>query len=336
MLKINSIPSRIVFFLAIFWVSKYYGQVGIGTTNPTAQLTVNEDATFNESGGGNDFRVESGDLDHMFYVNGALNRIGINCNNPLYVIHFKTPGIDKWLTYWENDHASLGALGLFNQTNSNNGNRVLMGVTNYSGSTYEATALLGLSLNGTNQGSGGIGVYGAANNERGNAIESSLSFQGPYLGWSGYFNADLYCNGAFTGSDIRFKKDIEPITNALEQINLLNPVSYYFDTDTYPGIGFDENRLSYGFIAQELENIFPEMVKDKLLVLNSNTPKKEDINRERKTDTFKVVNYTLLIPILTEAIKEQQQIIEGQNSRIQSLEERLSNLERRLETIENN
>jgi len=339
MLKINSIPSKIVFFIAIFWVSEFYSQVGIGTTNPTAQLTVNEDATFNESGGAFAFKIKTEIIDYMFYVNGSLNRLGVNNNNPLYPIHFKAFGTTNWQMYFENSYTSAGASALFQNTNANNGNRVLAGATYYVGNSLEAPGVLGMSLNPINTGNngrGGIGVLGLANNENGNAIEAALSFNGNYIGWAGYFNADLYCAGTFYGSDRRLKRDIEPISNALDAINELEPVSYYYDTDTYPQIGLDENRRSFGFIAQDLELIFPEMVKEKILVTNSNRKRDASVSDERKTDTFKVVNYTLLIPILTEAIKEQQQIIEGQNSQIQSLEERLANLERRLETIENN
>ena len=326
MLKINSFPSRIILILAILNVYCLNAQVGIGTTNPTAQLTVNEDATFNESSGAFDFKIKSSSIEHMFYVNGALNRLGINNDSPTYPLHFKAFGTTDWQMYFENNYTTEGAIALFQNTNANNGNRVLSGSTNYIGSSFEATGILGMSLNTTTTGRGGIGVMGIANNERGNAIEAALNFSGSYFG----------CAGTFYGSDRRLKRDIEPITDALSAIDLLEPVSYYYDTETYPQIGLDENRKSFGFIAQDLELIFPEMVKDKLLVLNSNRERKAEISEERKTDVFKTVNYTLLIPILTQAIKEQQEIIEDQNTRILTLEERLANLEQRILLLEGN
>ncbi|HZW63468.1 MAG TPA: tail fiber domain-containing protein [Flavobacteriaceae bacterium] len=327
MRNINSKTVINLVILIFFVYNLSYAQVGIGTTNPTAQLTVNEDATFNESGGPNDFKVKSNDFDHMIYVDGALNRLGINNNSPLYPLHFKSFGTNDWQLNFENNNTTLGAVGLFHNTNASNGNRVLMGSTNYIGNSFEAPGVFGLSVNTTPTGRGAIGVLGAANNERGNAIEGALNFSGSYFGWGGYFNADLYCAGTFYGSDRRLKRDIEPITNAVDALNLLEPVSYFYDTERYPQIGLDENRKSFGFIAQDLELVFPEMVKDKLLVTNSNRKRDTNATAERETDMFKVVNYTLLIPVLTQAIKEQQTVIEEQNDRITALEDRLTQLE---------
>jgi len=53
-------------------------QVGIGTTAPTAQLTVMEDAIFNESGGNHDFRVESDGNIYMFNIDAQHNTFGFN------------------------------------------------------------------------------------------------------------------------------------------------------------------------------------------------------------------------------------------------------------------
>ena len=62
-------------------------------------------------------------------------------------------------------------------------------------------------------------------------------------------------------SDRRLKENIEPFvnTNILDKINLLNPVTFNYNETT----GYDEEtraRRISGFIAQELQEIFPEMV----------------------------------------------------------------------------
>ena len=284
------------------------------------------EAIFNDPSNNFDFRIESDGQDDMFFVDASTNRIGINTTTPANVIDFRTTGENIWLTYWENNQAANGAVGQFYHSNATNGNRVLMGATNYNGSTSAASAVIGLSLNNTATGSGGIGVYGGANNESGNAVQGNLSFTGTYSGWAGYFNADVYCGGTYFGSDRRLKRDIKPIQNALSLINKIEPVSYYFDTEKYPKIGLDENRLSYGFIAQDLEKVIPEMVKDKNLDINSTGLNTTDLSATNHSEMFKVVNYTLLIPILTEAVKEQQVIIEEQNKRIEKLEKAVEQL----------
>jgi len=58
------------------------GDVGIGTTSPTATLDVDGSAIFNESGAAKDFRIESDDSTHMFYLDGTNNEIGIGTSTP--------------------------------------------------------------------------------------------------------------------------------------------------------------------------------------------------------------------------------------------------------------
>ncbi len=285
-------------------------------------------AVFNELSYNYDFRVESNLQNDMFFIDGGTNRIGINAGlAPGNVIEFNSTGENIWLTYWENTSGANGALSQWYHTNAALGTRVAMGITNYSGSALIASAVIGLSINTTTTGSGGYGVTGSANNESGRGVNGTLFFSGPYSGWAGYFSADVFCAGTYFGSDRRLKRDIQPIEGALSLINQINPVSYYYDTDKYPGIGFDENRLSYGFIAQDLEQIVPEMVKDKLISLNSNTEKTAGMSEELQEETFKVVNYTLMIPITVEAIKEQQIMIEAQNKKIEELERMIKDLQ---------
>lgn len=285
---------------------------------------------FNENSYNYDFRIESDARTHMFFVDAGLNNIGINTATPGNMLHFEADGRTGWVTLWNNTSAN-GGLKQVNHTSTSNGSRVLMGVTNYSGSANAAAAVIGLSLNGTTTGTGGIGVQGSANNESGVAVYGTLAFSGGYTGWAGFFNADVGCAGVYVGSDSRLKKDINPIRNALNIINQIEPVKYYYDTEKYPGIGFDEDRLSYGFIAQDLEKIVPEMVKDKNLYLNSNKVKSSNNLADNESEQFKVVNYTLMIPILTKGIQEQQTIIDAQNAKIEALEKMILELQKAVE-----
>jgi len=111
------------------------------------------EAVFNELSYSYDFRVESNLQPDMFFVDASTNRIGINTLTPQHVVDFRTTGENIWLTYWENNMAgNIGAVAQWYNTNASNGNRVAMGVTNYSGSSYGAASLMGLSLNGTSTG----------------------------------------------------------------------------------------------------------------------------------------------------------------------------------------
>jgi Chaperone of endosialidase/Secretion system C-terminal sorting domain len=111
-------------------------------------------------------------------------------------------------------------------------------------------------------------------------------------------NVRLTVNGAAqatvynVGSDSRFKKDIKQIENALSLVNRMAGHTYLFDQDKHSDRNLPKG-LSAGFIAQELESVFPIAVTT-------------------GSDGYKYVNYDAVIPVLTEAIKEQKTIVENQ------------------------
>ncbi len=61
-------------------------------------------------------------------------------------------------------------------------------------------------------------------------------------------------------SDRRFKKNIEPITDILSKLEQLQPVSYEMRADEFPQYGFGSG-TAYGLIAQEVEQVFPQLVE---------------------------------------------------------------------------
>ena len=103
-------------------------------------------------------------------------------------------------------------------------------------------------------------------------------------------DGNLYINGTITQrSNTNTKKNIQCITND-DIINKLNPVSYNI-----------HNKRHYGFIAQEIQKILPELVYT-------------DIENE-----FVFVNYIELIPILVHEIKSQHKLIDKLKDDIDTL-----------------
>jgi hypothetical protein len=105
-------------------------------------------------------------------------------------------------------------------------------------------------------------------------------------------------------SDVRLKRNIEDIEDALGKIMELKGVSFAWKTDEHPDKGFDDGS-HYGVIAQEVEAVLPEVVRE-------------------GTDGEKSVAYSEIIPVLIEAIKE----LKAENER---LSERLAGVEARLD-----
>ena len=91
---------------------------------------------------------------------------------------------------------------------------------------------------------------------------------------------DLYVGGIIiNSSDINIKNNITKISNKKMDILLeLNPIQYSFKSKL-------EDDLHYGFIAQEVEQYFPELIKTNHL-------------------NNKTINYIEIIPLLLLKIKE--------------------------------
>ena len=104
--------------------------------------------------------------------------------------------------------------------------------------------------------------------------------------------------GTWTSSDQMFKTNVDSLHNALALIKKLKPKTYYFDTLNYSEFSFSSKK-QYGFIAQDLEQVLPELIKP--------TEKKADVDTSgniiHPAITFKAVNYIELIAFLTKGIQ---------------------------------
>ena len=116
-------------------------------------------------------------------------------------------------------------------------------------------------------------------------------------------------------SDQRLKKNIQGLDNALTTVNMLNPVSYDFRVDEFPDMDLSD-RQKMGFIAQELEEVYPSLVSTGGQVTSVTGDSFES----------KSVNYVELIPVLTKAIQEQQEIINGQKEELALLKEEMASI----------
>ena len=141
----------------------------------------------------------------------------------------------------------------------------------------------------------------------------------PATGYAGYFSGSIYCTGSYLPSDERLKENIQPMQNALEKVMKLDVRTYTFKQE-FARMNLPTSR-QYGFTAQNLEGVFPELVK-----LN---PAK---GREQPVE-FKAVNYTGMIPVLTEAIQEQQKLLENKDSRIDALQSQYTALQKQFDDL---
>lgn len=92
--------------------------------------------------------------------------------------------------------------------------------------------------------------------------------------------------GFYATSDKKFKKDINPIESALDKIMSLEGKTYNWRKDEFKDKNFT-SELQYGLLAQDVQKVIPSLVI-------------ESENGDL------AMNYTGLIPVLIEALKEQQ------------------------------
>lgn len=114
-------------------------------------------------------------------------------------------------------------------------------------------------------------------------------------------NGNAVLQGTLTqNSDARLKKNIVSLQNTLNAIQQLHGYTYHWKDNSNP----DEQ---IGLLAQELQKVYPQLVKENDKGILS-------------------VNYSGMVPVLLEAIKEQQGQIEKQQQRIEKQQQQIDTL----------
>lgn len=126
-------------------------------------------------------------------------------------------------------------------------------------------------------------------------------------------NGTARCQILLQSSDRRFKNDIKTLDGALNKVLAMRGTTYNFNKEQMAK-GFPDSK-QVGFIAQEMKEIMPELV-------------------QADAEGMLAVNYSGVIPVLVEALKEQHEVIEEKETRIAALEAQNSELQSRLARIE--
>lgn len=137
---------------------------------------------------------------------------------------------------------------------------------------------------------------------------------------------DIYYNGGYLISDSTLKTNIRGLSgqqngNELKE-NLKNVKFYSYELKSQPG------ELHYGVISQELEKLFPTLVKE-----HNYTVRKDELGRNI-TKPIKVVDYNALSVLSTEAVKTLITENEAQQKQIDAMRAELDRLVKRVEALE--
>jgi hypothetical protein len=340
------------------------GNFGIGNSSPTYRLDVAGDINFTgtlrvagnsgtagqvltsngagapswtSAGGG---ITGSGTATRVTFWSGASSlssSANLYWDNTNSFLGIMAPTLKSYLTVgnvpFNNSSGTIGATDWcyyqfgFNQSKSYNGYTRVGALLQTNDAAAPFFLGVNFSGNGTNTQEVAIlqtGHPGVANDgtlalqsEGGYLLVGSKTYQNTY---KMYVNGTLGVNGAACGSvgwaicsDSRYKKDILPLTNSLDNVLKIQGVTFNWKTKEFPEKHFtDDNQI--GFIAQDMEKVYPEIVfTDK--------------------DGYKSVDYSRLTPVLVEAIKEQQKMIESLTLENQELNAHLGTLSTEIEKI---
>lgn len=168
----------------------------------------------------------------------------------------------------------------------------------------------GLSKNATHQ---NRAVVGETTSNNANAVSYAIQGITSGLGtkYAGWFVGNVHVSGTITNpSDARFKAGEQALAEdggVLERLMRLEPQRYTFtNSEETQAIGLPEGE-HYGIVAQELEEVFPELVKEEVHPGAID----EAGNLIGEPIRYKAVNYIEMVPILLQAIQEQQARIEA-------------------------
>ncbi len=138
------------------------------------------------------------------------------------------------------------------------------------------------------------------------------------------WNTVFATNGTINTSDRREKKEIQPLTYGLQQLMQLKPVTFRWNNNQ-----IDNNSKHLGFIAQDLQEVIPEVVVDSQWVGGE-----EGTPKTWQKAPLLGVNYAEVLPVLVKSIQEQQTIIEKQQKEIEQQKVLLESVLQRLEQLE--
>jgi hypothetical protein len=291
------------------------GNLGIGTTSPDAKLDVNGSIQLRDPLSAGPFGVLS--ITNATFDGGTNIISAFNSTN----LELKAAGSANIIkfTIGSTERARITAGGYLKASNTGTYNNATGAYHEFRGSTNAA----GIVITNTSATYTDDLVYSNV------AVAAGTGFNLMRLDSNSVAQFRVRGDGTIFAqnttvqsiSDARLKENIADATEGLDVITALRPVRY----DWKPGYGNDRvNQL--GFIAQEVEVVFPEAVSVWEMVEPTGDTDEDGKPITEKVD-YKTVGPGALIPVLVKAIQEQQ-------ARIESLETSNAELMARIDTLE--
>ncbi|MGK0387313.1 MAG: hypothetical protein ACI94Y_000037 [Maribacter sp.] len=248
------------------------------------------------------FKLSAGAPANSFFMSSAGN-IGIGTASPLVEMHIANG--DTPIIRLEQD----GTSGFTPQTwdvAGNETNFFIRDATNSSALPFRIRAGAGTDDAIVIQADGTVTI--------GTDVDQTQKF---------YVNGDAAINGdIYVLSDRRIKKNIEDSDYGLKEVMQLSAKKYQYDAGNFKNLNLPTND-QIGLIAQEVEVIVPEAISKEHSIV--------ELNGEKIA--LKGVNYIKLVPVLIQAVQEQQAKLDVKNEEITQLRTELDLLKEQVSLI---
>jgi hypothetical protein len=117
-----------------------------------------------------------------------------------------------------------------------------------------------------------------------------------------------------TINDEQTKLNVTSISNPVEKLAQLKPISFEYNTKQYKFLNLQSGK-QYGFLSENIQAVFPELVKEKRVSYMQG-------KNNYKSASIANINETSLIPVLVASIVEQQKQIDQLKSEIEALKKK--------------
>jgi len=271
------------------------GRLGLGTTSPTTPLQIQTAAA---TGVNSIFCTGSTTAYNFWTISNTTGnaRIGVDSSSGGAL----ATGSSAYSTVIGSPNATslhLISNGTVQATIDTSGN-LLVGTTNTNPAASGVTGTVIGPTGGIRQSSGSGASYFAVTGTSGTHIQFYTYNAGAVA--AGLISSNGSTTSYTGASDYRLKENIATMTGALAKVAQLNPVTYKWKLDGSDG---------QGFIAHELQTIFPDAV----------VGEKDAVNEDGSIKP-QGVDTSFLVATLTAAIQEQQALITTLTARITALE----------------
>ena len=279
-----------------------------GSMSKTITLGLQGNTTFTTNGG-----IEFSDAGGIFINGTAAGSFADVFIGPNNIVHQANNQTEKYSQIFGNYLASgfgankdaLGSL-IFAQQNASNTDITVQALEVY---TNDASGRTGNTVRGIKVTAIG-GSLGTGQDVRGIDVNmtaaSNANNYGIYVNGGGSTAFGMYSVGkiasqndiiAFVSSDKRLKTNIKQVENPLDKLSKISGVSFEWKD------GYDkriQNKTNLGVIAQEVQKVIPEIVKE-------------------RDNGMLAVKYDQLVPVLIEAVKDQQKQIDELKKKLEEL-----------------